>query len=270
MSGARPFNRRRRAVSATAQLATAPGWVIYRGPSAFDGAPIVVIVVRESTNEKTGNMPQAYILRADLHPLDARRTGADASICGSCGLRDGRCYVAIANGPSAVYRALLAGSYPDADPVDVAPLLARRAIRIGAYGDPGAAPLSVWTSLVRHAAGWTGYTHAWRDVASEFKSLVMASCDSPSDFEDARAAGWRTFRVVSGADPVRLPGEAICPASDEAGRKLQCIDCGACDGTARLRGAGIVIRAHGSAVVAGAYRRAGRPIPAVVVTGGAP
>lgn len=242
----------------------ARGWVIYRGPSAFDGAPIVVVVVRDSENDKTGNMPQAYILRADQHPLGARRVGADVSICGTCPLRDGRCYVTLANGPSAVYRALSEGKYPDATPAQVGHWLRGRMIRLGAYGDPAAAPLSVWTALVEHASGWTGYTHAWGTGHSAgFERLVMASCDSPADFAAARAAGWRTFRVVAGADPVRLPGEAVCPASDEAGNLLQCIDCGACDGTARLRGAGIVIRAHGGAAVMAKYRKA---ITATVVT----
>ena len=63
------------------------GAILYEGPSALDGAPIVVIVTglaRKSTNAKTGALLQTWILRSDMHPIDAVRSGADSSICGDC------------------------------------------------------------------------------------------------------------------------------------------------------------------------------------------
>lgn len=60
------------------------GFVIYEGPSVLDGAPIVAIAVTASDNRKTGNMVQTYILRRDVHPSEALRTGDDASIRGDC------------------------------------------------------------------------------------------------------------------------------------------------------------------------------------------
>ena len=60
------------------------GFVFYDGPSLIDGAPIVAIAVLESENGKTGDMVQTYILRADVDPVSALRTGEDASICGDC------------------------------------------------------------------------------------------------------------------------------------------------------------------------------------------
>ena len=54
--------------------------IIYNGPSAIDGAPIVCVVTRDTKNRKTGDMWQAWVLRADMDPLTAIRTGADASI----------------------------------------------------------------------------------------------------------------------------------------------------------------------------------------------
>ena len=56
--------------------------IIYEGPSVIDGKPIVAIATYSGRNRKTGAMVQTYILRADLNPLDASKTGEDASICG--------------------------------------------------------------------------------------------------------------------------------------------------------------------------------------------
>ena len=64
--------------------------IIYDGPSALDGAPIVAILTglaNASRNTGTGDMLQLYILRADMMPEAARHTGADAAICGTCPMR---------------------------------------------------------------------------------------------------------------------------------------------------------------------------------------
>jgi hypothetical protein len=64
--------------------------IIYDGPSAIDGAPIVAILTglaNASRNAGTGDMLQLYILRADMMPEAARHTGADAAICGDCPMR---------------------------------------------------------------------------------------------------------------------------------------------------------------------------------------
>jgi hypothetical protein len=58
--------------------------IIYQGPSLYDGAPIVVIATYSDRNTKTGGVVQTYILRADVNPLEASKTGDDVSICGSC------------------------------------------------------------------------------------------------------------------------------------------------------------------------------------------
>jgi hypothetical protein len=61
--------------------------IIYKGPSRIDGAPIVVLATYSNRNSKTGAVVQTYILREDINPLEASKTGADASICGTCPLR---------------------------------------------------------------------------------------------------------------------------------------------------------------------------------------
>ena len=246
----------------------ANGYIIYEGPSMLDGAPIVVIATgfeSGSTNRKTGAMIQTYILRRDLPPTEAIQTGDDASICGDCphrgivvnGKNQGRtCYVNVGQGALAVYNGYLRGIYPTL-PQDLAPASGRM-VRLGTYGDPAAAPAHVWQSLLSQAAGHTGYTHQWRNPRfASLKSLCMASADSAADAAEAHAMGWRTFRVSLDAsrDPI-VKGEALCPASAEAGKKLTCAQCLACAGANGRRGS-IYIPAHGGfAVMANVRRRA--------------
>ena len=63
---------------------------LWSGLSLLDKAPTILLLSGlrvPSKNVKTGNMLQTYILRADISPLEAIQTGADASICGDCGHR---------------------------------------------------------------------------------------------------------------------------------------------------------------------------------------
>ena len=236
-----------------------PGHVIYSGSSNLDGGPIVCIAVTESTNRKTGDMVQTYVLRADINPLEASRIGADRSVCGHCphrgkadptkpsGVAEGRsCYVSLTHGPAAVYRAYSRGRYALVHSADDITAIGRgRMVRVGTYGDPAAVPDSVWDALLKDASGMTGYTHA---RGHTYKRL-MVSVDTLSEARDAWSAGRRTFRVIPVAEWQSLgvkalqKGEVLCPASKEAGYKVQCQTCGLCDGARRGRSVAIV--AHG-------------------------
>ncbi|MET0375914.1 MAG: hypothetical protein ABW128_16870 [Rhizorhabdus sp.] len=231
------------------------GIILYEGPSKLDGAPIVVIAVglkTKSTNSKTGAMVQTYILRSDMPPADAIRIGADASICGDCTHRgDGTgkqrsCYVTIMHGPRGVYAAYKRGSYTKVDAFEAQALFADRMIRLGTYGDPTAAPFAMWTVALKRAKGWTGYTHQFKRVSSAWSQLVMASADTEQQMYDAHALGYRTFRVspVGGKPLAGL--EVMCPASEEAGRKTECLSCQACMGTSGKARVSIQIPAHGT------------------------
>ena len=61
--------------------------IIYKGASLLDGKPIVVIATYSDRNTKTGKVVQTYILRSDIDPREASKTGADFSICGDCTMR---------------------------------------------------------------------------------------------------------------------------------------------------------------------------------------
>lgn len=238
----------------------ANGAIIYRGPSLLDGAPIIVIAIgftAGSANSKTGNMIQTHILREDIAPTDAIKSGDDASICGQCphrgdGTGKGRtCYVNVGQGPLVVWKSYKAGKYPLWDGTGVS----GRMVRLGTYGDPAAVPVHVWDALLRDAGGHTGYTHQWRQ-SPQLRAYCMASADSVDDAQSAHSMGWRTFRVAMPTDAPQLRGEAQCPASAEAGKKLTCAQCRACDGTASQRRGSIVIQAHGGfAVMANIKRR---------------
>ncbi len=223
----------------------ANGFVFYLGPSRLDGSPIVGIatgLARRSKNAKTGGMVQTYILRADMPPIAAVAAGADRAICGNCPLRGaagrGRdCYVNLQHGPTSVWRAWQAGSYPRSRQS-----LAGETVRLGAYGDPAAIPPAVWSRLLAGAAGWSGYTHCWRrSLAAPLRRWCMASVETVADMRAAQAAGWRTFRLspFGGIEP----GEIVCPASAEGGRRRTCETCRACSGGSPSRRS-VTIAAH--------------------------
>ena len=63
------------------------GRVLYEGPSMLDGVPIVVIATgfaESSANDKTGAMIQTWILRQDIPPHHAFKSGEGSSVCGGC------------------------------------------------------------------------------------------------------------------------------------------------------------------------------------------
>jgi hypothetical protein len=241
----------------------ADGVILYQGPSLLDGAPIVVIATglkNKSENAKTGAMVQTYILRSGVSPTVAIQTGDDASICGNCPHRgatvDGRnagrtCYVNVGQGPGAVFRAFRAGKYATLPQYNWDVFKGRK-VRFGTYGDPAAVPTYVWQGIANRAAGWTGYTHQWRNNGALSK-FCMASVDSEPEALEAQRLGWRTFRVALPGVADRLASEVRCPASAEAGKKLNCASCLACSGGTR-RGS-IVIQAHGGFAVMANYRK---------------
>jgi hypothetical protein len=230
------------------------GYVVWQGASPYDGAPIVAIVTLKTSNRKTGQMAQLWILRADIAPTAAIRAGEDSSICGPCPLRgDGTgkaraCYVVVAQAPTNVFKAFRAGRYPVATPEFVANLLRGRKIRLGAYGDPAMLPIDVVKALIATVKGWTGYSHQWPTISPEWAHIVMASADTVADRRAARALGYRSFYVVpANTDIAAIPHAVECMAT-RTRNPLQCAECLACSGT-RGRAAvavDIVIAAHGT------------------------
>jgi hypothetical protein len=129
----------------------------------LDGKPIVVIATYSKRNAKTGVVVQTYILVDGINPLEASKTGADFSICGTCAMRgevttdpnrkqakNRRCYVNLGQGVLIVYKSFLRGVYPMADNTADRKSIGRgRFVRVGTYGDPAAVPAAVWEEFFR-------------------------------------------------------------------------------------------------------------------------
>ena len=203
--------------------------VIYKGPSLLDNEQIVVIATYSDRNTKTGKVVQTYILREDLNPLEASKTGADFSICGNCIMRGTptddpkrkiakgrRCYVNLGQGVLIVYKAYKRGVYQT--------------------GDPAAVPKYVWDNLLSQAKTWTAYTHqsAWSP------EICMQSADTYEQAQEHWAAGRRTFRVIKDLLDLDKANEILCPASKEAGRRVQCTACKLCKGSSKAKSIAIV------------------------------
>ena len=238
--------------------------ILYNGPSLIDGEPIVVIAILQSGNKKTGNLIQTYIIRSDISPLEASKTGKDKSICGDCKLRgkstddplkkqavDRECYVNLGQGPSQVFKALKAGKYPTATREETRKIAKGRMVRIGTYGDGAAAPQSVWNDLLHSADGHTAYTHQHGMRSAEVNyNFMMLSADTQQQAQEAHVKGYRTFRVISlkewtdNGKASILKTEITCPASKEAGARVQCNECRLCNGS-ESKAKSIVIVDHG-------------------------
>ena len=183
------------------------GVVFYEGPSRIDGAPIVGIATFGTSNVKTGNLVQTWILRSDIHPIDALNAGDDVSICGDCPLRGriapasertvpgkfggdtankGRsCYVLVQNAPLQIYNGYRKGNYPKLGE-EHKRLMMGRGLRYGSYGDPVAIPMKFWNALAKYCTGKAepGYTHQWKNKKfSNWSNRVMASTHSLAENE---------------------------------------------------------------------------------------
>ena len=224
--------------------------IIYNGPSLLDGKPIVVIATYSDRNTKTGKVLQTYIIRSDISPLEASKSGEDYSICADCKFRgtpttdpdrkqakERECYVNLGQGPTIVYKAFVRGVYSMACSVSSRALLGLdRIVRIGTYGDPAAVPSWVWDQLLKQCKSWLAYSHqsGWRP------DIAMQSADTMAEAVEHWKAGHRTFRVIADLGDLDTTKEILCPASKEAGRRVQCTACKLCKGSSPAKSIAIV------------------------------
>lgn len=236
--------------------------IIWQGPSRIDKSPIVAIATWGSKNPKTGQMIQVWIIRADMHPMQAIKSGRDSAVCGNCPMRgktpfglDRSCYVQLMCMGS-IYKKFRAGKYDRIRWDDMGPngIPSRDPIRISAYGDPCAVPLKVWRKLLtrRNYRGdvslvpHTGYTRQWHLAKNKrYAELFHASVFSPNECRKAQSKGFKyfypnvnTFDAISAIDQ----NVAQCVNSIHG---VQCVDCLNCSG---VSGSSTWIHSHGSRV----------------------
>ena len=227
------------------------GYIIYRGASLLDDKPIVVVAITgKSSNSKTGDMVQTYILADNgKSPVESAKALDDVSVCGDCKHRrglGGSCYVNLGQGPRAVMDGVMRGIYPD-NIINAAFAVHKRKVRLGTYGDPAAVPAYVWETLLSGADSHTGYTHQWKNgKADHVKQWCMASVDTPKEMAIAKMEGWRTFRVRVADGSPEYSHEIKCPASAEMNKRLTCDTCMACSGGVNTKKASVTIIVHGS------------------------
>ena len=235
------------------------GYVIWQGASLLDGKPIMVVALLKSSNGKTGNMLQTYIMRSDINPMSASKTGEDYSICGECPHRGEAtddpnakqakkraCYVILFQGPLNVYKSYVKGNYPVVTGHKaLSEIGTDKDIRLGTYGDPACVPSFVWDSLLEKCKSNTAYSHQAMMPTAQFKKeYMMRSADTISQARISWANGERTFRVAPLSTMVKGK-EVLCPASEEAGRRTTCINCKLCGG-ASINAKSILIPPHGN------------------------
>lgn len=222
------------------------GFILEEFNSPLDKKPCVAILTLNSSNRKTGDVCQVWILRRDVKPTDAVNSGEDFSICGDCPHRKGNpytgkrtCYVRM-TGPNQVWKAYKSGAYADDFKWSDRHILKGRHIRWGAYGDPALINPQIFHQINQLADSHTGFTHQWRKKFAEvYRGEFMASVDSFEEYLDASAHGWKCYTVAKKNNEGQ--GKQ-CPATVD-NSQAQCVTCRLCNGMKQ----DVWVEAHGVA-----------------------
>lgn len=222
------------------------GIILHEGPSTFTGEPLVSVATLTSRNRKTGDIPQVWHLLKDRSAAQAVATGTDSGNCGSCKYRGNcGCYVRTAEAPGNIWRSL--GGYQRGK--KALDLMKRYAAFVGiarnsAYGDPAAVDADGDEQIRRlfYGVALLDYTHAWQ-TRPDLMDRCMASVDTSQEREQAKAAGWRTFRVAPAGSPLEK-GEILCPAT-AGSKRIQCLDCRLCAGGNTRKAPDVLEHLHG-------------------------
>lgn len=199
------------------------------GNTIYEDDDYAVIVTWKSSNAKTGNMAQIWILNRHVDPVTSVKTGLDATTnCKGCPFASGNgCYVTVFQAPLNIWKSYHKGSYPFLALGAYKTAFRDRFVRFGAYGNPSIIPLQKIEMITAHCKGWTGYFHDWHEMpeglALEYGKYFMASTETEESRMAADKLGLRYFHVSP-----NQPEDAIECVADSHGK--QCVDCGLCDG----------------------------------------
>lgn len=217
-----------------------------------EGADILWLA--QSNNRKTGNVPTAFIGKSE--------TEARKSCRGCAQLKNKNCYAWFGT-VGWGYQNVLKVFKRDPQRYSFMNALANRAstarmVRVSAIGDPARAKFrdleSAYLLSKQLKLAFVGYTHFHKEAnATKLKKLLMASCDSMEDADDAVARGWRATTIVPyDFDKKRFETPAgnvavVCPAQTKPG-EITCNDCLLCDASRQTRFQVIAFKDHGPKV----------------------
>jgi hypothetical protein len=212
------------------------------------GQEVVVQVQHGSTNSKTGDGVQIWILPLTWVTEGKSAMENDEESCldcphskrgtKKCYVRKGMAEMGLKSKVNSLHNMFLKGS------LEVLPIgelvfheitrIRGKFVRFGAYGEPVMLGEANVNAIADASSSFTGYTHQWRNPSYKWANkYFMASVETEPLMHVANGLGWRTFRV-SPKETQPIKGlEISCPASKEAGKKTTCNECGLCQGTSK-------------------------------------
>jgi hypothetical protein len=215
----------------------------------FRKGNVLINFQKGSKNSKTGLAIQNYLIPKSWG--DAGEILDDKDVCFDCPhsqSKNATCYVRKGTaswGLKSKAKALksfvkLIPEFSQATEDAILKMCEGQYVRFGAYGEPILLGEDLVKKITKVAKTWTGYTHQWhQDQYQWAKKYFMASVDSLPEKSLARSKGWRPFFVSD--DPnykMDKTDSVLCPASAQAGKKLQCNACSLCKGTSAKNKAG--------------------------------
>lgn len=217
-----------------------------------EGADILWLA--QTNNKKTGNVPTAFIGRS--------RTEALKSCRGCKQLKTRNCYAWFGT-VSWALRNMLKVFKRDPQRYSFMNALANRAptakmVRVAAIGDPARAKFRDLESSFQLSnqlgLAYVGYTHFHKEPSSDrLKGMLMASCDSMEEADEAVKRGWRATTIVPfDFKEKRFTSPeghtaVVCPAQTKPA-EITCNDCLLCDASRKTRFQIIAFKDHGPKV----------------------
>lgn len=200
-------------------------------------------------NRKTGNVPTAYV---------GESVEEAWASCEGCALRDSkRCYAwngTVAAGFWNILRGAKKSPAKYTFGNAMAALNGARMVRVGALGDPSRVNHRTLRSNARYVRkrgmAFVGYTHHHREARNaNLKDLLMASCETIEQADEAVSRGWRATTIVSwdfkGKRFITPAGNQalVCPAQTTT--NITCNDCRLCDASRDTPFKVIAFKDHG-------------------------
>lgn len=196
----------------------------------YESFYFVFTSLQGSDNPKTGDMVQTYLL--DKNTItESNVFGAkcfDCPMVSKCYVSQDKLSVRLA------LKRLINGektSYIFNTLDRVLPLLKGRLIRFGSYGDPSIIPLDDIQKIVSVVRGWTGYTHFWKEIDTEYSKYFNASVESLTDELLAQGLGYKSFRVLLKGESTSYEVSENAILCLNVSKGLTCSECLLCSGT---------------------------------------